>query len=129
MNARLRRRGVPVLVGAAVAAATFAVVLTATRGDAHAPAAPRAATVDHGRAVFAAMGCGSCHRLAAAGSAGQIGPVLDQVLGHHTRASLRAKITDPGLGTIMPGDFSRRLSGRDLDALLDFLLAARNGQV
>jgi len=129
MSARLRRTGVPVLVGVAVAAATFAVVLSATRSDAHAPAAPPTAAVDHGRAVFAAMGCGSCHRLAAAGSAGQIGPVLDQVLPDHTRASLRAKITDPGLGSIMPGDFSRRLSGRDLDALLDFLLAARNGKV
>ena len=78
-----------------------------------------------GRAVFAAMGCGGCHRLAAAGSQGQIGPPLDQVLPNHTRASLRAKITDPGGSSMMPGDFARRMSARDLDALVDFLLAAR----
>jgi cytochrome c oxidase subunit II len=71
------------------------------------------------------MGCGGCHRLAAAGSQGQIGPPLDQVLPSHTRASLRAKITDPGGSSMMPGDFGRRLSARDLDALIDFLLASR----
>jgi len=31
-----------------------------------------------GKAVFASQGCGGCHTLAAAGSAGNVGPNLDQ---------------------------------------------------
>jgi mono/diheme cytochrome c family protein len=91
-----------------------------------AAAAPAAGDVERGRAVFAAMGCGGCHRLAAAGSEGQIGPPLDQQLPHHTRASLVAKITEPGGSSIMPSDFARRMSARDLSALVDFLLATRS---
>ena len=71
------------------------------------------------------MGCGGCHRLAAAGSEGQFAPDLDQSLPGHTRASLVAKITDPGAASIMPGDFGRRMSDREMQALVDFLLDAR----
>jgi mono/diheme cytochrome c family protein len=132
MRARLRGAVVPVACGLVAAAVAFAVVLGVTRDEVRpaavrteAAAAPAAGDVERGRAVFAAMGCGGCHRLAAAGSQGQIGPPLDQALPNHTRESLRAKITDPGGSSIMPGDFARRLSARDLDALIDFLLAAR----
>jgi len=69
--------------------------------------------------------CG--HRLAAAGSSGPIGPSLDDVLPHHTRASLLAKIRDPGTGSVMPGDFARRMSPAQLRALVTFLLATRAG--
>jgi mono/diheme cytochrome c family protein len=127
---------VPVLAGLSAAAVAFAVVLLATRDDAGPapPPPPKAASTgpsapataaERGRAVFAAAGCGSCHRLAAAGSEGQIGPPLDPVLPGYTRASLRAKIVDPGAGSPMPGDFGRRLSAADLRALVDFLLADR----
>jgi cytochrome c oxidase subunit 2 len=71
------------------------------------------------------MGCGGCHVLAAAGSSGAIGPSLDGALAGHTPRSLRAKIADPGASSTMPGDFARRLTARDLDALVRFLLATR----
>ena len=133
-----RRVWIPVAAGVAVAAAVFAVVLLATSGgsataaDARAPAgAPATATLGReasaGRLVFAEMGCGSCHRLAAAGSNGPIGPSLDDALPHHTRASLLAKIRDPGTGSVMPGDFARRMSPAQLRALVTFLLATRAG--
>ena len=144
-----RRVWIPVAAGVAVAAAVFAVVLLATSGGsggdargagAQAPApapAPAAATgsaptttgraAAAGRLVFAEMGCGSCHRLAAAGSSGPIGPSLDDALPRHTRASLLAKIRDPGTGSPMPGDFARRMSPAQLQALVAFLLAARAG--
>jgi hypothetical protein len=88
---------------------------------------------DEGRAVFARMGCGSCHRLAAAGSDGGIGPDLDERLAHHTRASLTAKVLDPSQGagegfSVMPDDFGSRLTGDELEALVDFLLAARRAR-
>jgi mono/diheme cytochrome c family protein len=136
MSARTRTL-VPFAAGLAVAAVAFAAVLLATAGgersDANARAARPAALAASpgdaraGRAVFARMGCGSCHRLAAAGSTGQIGPPLDQVLPNHTAASLRAKIVDPGGGSIMPQGFARRMGQDDLRALVAFLLAARAG--
>ncbi len=84
---------------------------------------------DSGRAVFARMGCGSCHTLAAAGSRGEIGPDLDQRLPGHTRASLVERITRgpaaDGTFSPMPDNFGDRLDDDELDALVDFLLAAR----
>ena len=136
-----RRVWIPA-AGVAVAVAVFAVVLLATSGGdsgagaqatasgvAATPAttAPTGREAAAGRLVFAEMGCGSCHRLAAAGSSGPIGPSLDDVLPHHTRASLLAKIRDPGTGSVMPGDFARRMSPAQLQALVAFLLAARAG--
>ena len=144
-----RRVWIPVAAGVAVAAAVFAVVLLATSGGSGGDAgaagaqgsAPRPAAAAAtgsaptttgraaaaGRLVFAEMGCGSCHRLAAAGSSGPIGPSLDDALPRHTRASLLAKIRDPGTGSVMPGDFARRMSPAQLQALVGFLLAARHG--
>jgi mono/diheme cytochrome c family protein len=90
-----------------------------------------AARTEHesGRAVFARMGCGSCHTLAAARSAGNIGPNLDERLGRHTRASLIARITSPPSGadsfSAMPTDFGSRMNARELDSLVRFLLSAR----
>ena len=71
------------------------------------------------------MGCGSCHRLAAARAEGPIGPSLDETLESHTAESLRAKIVSPGEMSLMPQDFGQRMSDDDLDALVGFLLASR----
>ena len=136
MTARARTL-LPFAAGLAVAALVFVAVLLATGGVDRTDVAARTSATTAtaalpgdaraGRAVFARMGCGSCHRLAAAGSSGQIGPPLDQVLDRHTAATLRAKITDPGAGSIMPQDFAKRMSSADLRALVAFLLAARDG--
>jgi len=137
-----RRVWIPAAAGVAVAVAVFVVVLLATSGggasgasgadgaSAQAPAAAPATTTlgreaSAGRLVFAQMGCGGCHHLAAAGSNGPIGPSLDDALPHHTRASLLAKIRDPGTGSVMPGDFARRMTPAQLQALVTFLLATR----
>ena len=74
------------------------------------------------------MGCGSCHRLAAGGGDGQIGPDLDTLLHGYTAAALRAKIVDPYPAgdptyfSAMPQDFGSRMSATELDALVAFLL-------
>lgn len=118
------------LVGSLVAAAVFAVAMAASGGDdgrkpparAAAPAPPAA---PDGREVFARMGCGSCHRLAAAGSTGRMGPSLDARLPHHTRRSPRARIVDPSSSSAysgMPDDFGERMTAAELDALVGFLL-------
>jgi cytochrome c551/c552 len=92
------------------------------------PRASAARKDGSGPAVFARMGCGSCHALAAAGSTGQMGPDLDTALEHHTRATLIAQITAPagdGGFSAMPDDFASRMSSGELDSLVDFLLAQR----
>lgn len=95
----------------------------APSGDGEAPS--RNAAAAPGRAVFARMGCGSCHTLAAAGSSGQIGPDLDERLASHDSSSLKAAITTPPRASVMPDDFARRMSATELDSLVRFLLAAR----
>jgi hypothetical protein len=98
------RGALPVLVGVLAAAATFAVVAPLTAGDdlqpaGAPPAAGRSADLEAaGRIVFARMGCGNCHLLAAANAQGQIGPNLDRRLPGHTRASLAAQIVNPYAG-------------------------------
>jgi len=116
------RAAVPLIAGLAVAAAAF---LLLTAGGGSAPPAASAPDAPAGRAVFARMGCGGCHTLAAAGAHGEIGPDLDARLPSHTAASLRAQILDPaqsgGFAT-MPTDFGKRMSRAELDALVAFLL-------
>lgn len=120
------------IVGVLVAAAVFAGAMAAGGDDeSAAPPAQRAAASPDGANVFARMGCGSCHRLAAAGATGEVGPSLDERLPHHTRESLKAKILDPAAGSeysMMPEDFGKRMNAAELDALVGFLLStARRG--
>lgn len=136
----LRRNAVPFAAGVAAAGAAFTVVLLTTDDDgngrapgsgqvaAPAPGAPLPEGLEGGLAVFTRMGCGGCHRLAAAHSSGPIGPDLDERLPAHTRESLRAQIVSPGPASVMPADFEERMTDAELDALLDFLLAARESR-
>ena len=99
------------------------------------PATPANATPAQstaaGKQVFASNGCGGCHVLADAGSNGQIGPNLDDVLKGQTDAQIREDITDPnkeiakGYGPdIMPQNFGQTISPTDLDALVAYLKEA-----
>jgi mono/diheme cytochrome c family protein len=114
----------PALVVAALAAAAAfgAVMLLSARGD---EASEPAAGSTTGLAVFSRMGCGSCHQLGAADSNGTIGPSLDERLDGHTATSLKARIVAPPETSLMPKDFAERMSDRELDSLVGFLLAAR----
>ena len=126
------RNAVPFAAGLAAAAAAFTVVLLTT-DDGDEGRAPESgqvaasASVPEGReaglAVFTRMGCGGCHRLAAANSTGPIGPDLDERLPSHTRESLTAQILSPDPTGIMPDDFGERMTDAELATLVDFLLA------
>ena len=123
-------RAAPLAVGIVVAAVAFtAVQVAGGDGEGEGTPAPRSpSSAPTGRAVFDRMGCGSCHRLAAAGSRGEIGPDLDTRLPNHTRATLTDQIVNPAMGEefgAMPDDFGKRMSRRELTALVDFLLASR----
>jgi cytochrome c551/c552 len=118
------------VAGLAAAALAFGAVALGVGidGGSDNPRASAAPKDGSGPAVFARMGCGSCHALAAAGSTGQMGPDLDTALEHHTRATLIAQITAPagdGGFSAMPDDFASRMSSGELDSLVDFLLAQR----
>jgi len=100
------------------------------------PAAPQGASPAQmaaaGKQIFTgAAGCGGCHTLADAGTTGQIGPDLDQVLKGQDDAKIREDIVDPnkeiaqGYGpNIMPSNFGQTLSESDLNALVAYLKEA-----
>jgi cytochrome c oxidase subunit II len=117
----MRRLAPPLVAGVVAAAAAF--LLLSAGGDSSPPAASGPGD-PAGRAVFARMGCGGCHALAAADAHGEIGPDLDSRLSSHTAASLRAAILDPPSSPAfaqMPRDFGERMSRAELDALVAFL--------
>ena len=125
-----RHPALPVAAAVVAAAGTFA-ILAPDEAPAPAPAPPPATAgqVRAGQAVFARMGCGGCHTLAAARTDGPIGPNLDQRLPGYDREALIAKIVDPYPGESpeiggMPEDFGLRMSGAELEALVAFLLAS-----
>jgi cytochrome c oxidase subunit 2 len=84
-----------------------------------------------GKEIFASQGCGGCHTLADAGSGGQIGPNLDEVLKGVDEAEIREDIVDPdaqiaaGYGPgIMPSTYGQTLSDSELNALVAYLKEA-----
>ena len=83
---------------ATTAADTGATTAAAAEGDAAA-----------GAAIFASAGCGGCHTLAAAGSAGNVGPNLDDLKPDY--AAVVKQVTNGGGG--MPA-FTDSLSEADI---------------
>jgi mono/diheme cytochrome c family protein len=125
-------------IATALAAGGLAMTIAAfASSDDEAPArtrpgaatAPRAAAAAPGAQVWVANGCGSCHAFAPAGAKGTLAPDLTETLRGSSRTFIRRSITDPdaedrtGWGTgMMPPDYADRMSGAELDALVDFLL-------
>jgi mono/diheme cytochrome c family protein len=104
-----------------------------TTGEAQ-PPPPAAAAGDPtaGKAVFAAQGCGGCHTFSAAGTNGSVGPDLDEALQGKDAEFVRESIVDPNneitsgyAPNIMPSDFGQKLSQKQLDDLVAFLLQSQ----
>ena len=102
-----------------------------TTGEAQPPPPPAAAEGDPaaGKAVFAAQSCGACHTFSAAGTTASVGPDLDKALQGKDAAFVRESIVDPNkeiasnyAAGIMPQDFGQKLSQKELDDLVAFLL-------
>jgi len=86
-----------------------------------------------GAQVYANQGCGSCHILAEAQSAGVLGPNLDEVIPGMTRAKVEESIVNPAAeqaagyeNAIMPNRWSN-LPPQDLQDLIDFLVDSSGG--
>jgi len=81
-----------------------------------------------GRRLFVSAGCGSCHRLADARTSGTTGPELDRALARSSQEAIRESIVMPDAEVaagfragVMPGDYARRLSEREIDAVVEYL--------
>jgi len=86
-----------------------------------------------GAQVYANQGCGSCHILSAAESAGVLGPNLDEVIPGQSRAKIEESIVDPGAvqspgyeNAVMPNRWSN-LPPQELEQLIDFLVDSTSG--
>jgi mono/diheme cytochrome c family protein len=92
-------------------------------------AAPPRVPGGPGAQVFANNGCGGCHTLAAAQAGGSVGPNLDEVLPGQSAAMVDESIVDPNAviakgypPNVMPADFGQKLSKKELDDLVQYLL-------
>lgn len=81
-----------------------------------------------GAALFLEAGCGDCHSLGAAGSAGAIGPNLDAVLIDEDAGFIEQSIIDPsanvaaGFGDgIMPNTYGQELTEAEIESLVAYV--------
>lgn len=88
---------------------------------------PKAPGEGPGAQIFANNGCGSCHVLAAAESAGQLGPNLDEAIPDMSRAKIEESIVNPDAekapgyeNVAMPNRFAS-IPPDQLKQLIDFL--------
>jgi cytochrome c oxidase subunit 2 len=96
-------------------------------GAAEQPAGGGGAAPD-GKALFTSSGCGGCHKLADAGTAGGVGPDLDEGLKGKDDAFIKQSIVDPDAEVtsgfqpgIMPATFGQTLGPDEVDALVKYL--------
>jgi cytochrome c oxidase subunit 2 len=97
-------------------------------GGAAAPKIDAKALFTKGETTTGATACGGCHKLAAAGTVGGVGPDLDKVLKGKDAAFIKQSIVDPNAVVapgfdkgIMPDNFGKLLSGPEVDALVKYL--------
>jgi cytochrome c oxidase subunit 2 len=93
-----------------------------------APAVDAKALFTQGETQTGATACGACHKLADAGTAGGVGPDLDQVLKGKDAAFIHESIVNPNAEIasgfnkgIMPETYSKLLSKPQVDALVKYL--------
>jgi uncharacterized membrane protein len=103
------------------AAAFVALAVAVEQTDEPATSAASADVV-HGKAVFAAAGCGGCHTLADAGAAGTVGPSLDAV---RPSTALAAERVRNGQGA-MPA-FAGTLSDADIADVAAYVASVTRG--
>jgi hypothetical protein len=122
--------------GLAAAGAAMTIAAFAGAGPKAPPPPDRPHIAADGVGVWVANGCGSCHTFKPAGSSAQIGPDLQQTLKARDRSYVMQSIVDPNAryapgysgGSVMPGDFARRIAPGDLELLTDFILAGVHAQ-
>ena len=87
-----------------------------------------------GASTFASAGCGGCHAFKPAGSAGGVGPALDELAAEAEKAGMpvadfvRQSIVEPDAvvaagfqSGVMPGTYGESLDAAEIDALVQYL--------
>ena len=89
------------------------------------------ATGANGEQIFSSAGCAGCHTLKAAGSTAKVGPDLGK-LAKANAAFIRTSIVNPSAEVekgfqdgVMPQNFGKQLSEKELDALVKYLLESQ----
>lgn len=97
-------------------------------------AAPPTVAGGPGAQVFAGNGCGGCHTLAEAQAGGTVGPDLDEVLPGQSAAMVEKSIVDPNAviakgfpPNVMPADYEQKLTPKELEDLVQYLLQSTAG--
>jgi len=97
-------------------------------------AAPPKVPGGPGAQVFANNGCGGCHTLAEAKSGGVTGPNLDEALPGMSAAMVHESIADPNKQiakgyppNVMPPDYEKTMSPKELDDLVQYLIESTSG--
>jgi len=105
---------------------------TTTTGSTTTAPAPTG-DAEAGKAVFTSAGCAACHTLKEANATATVGPNLDEALKGKDAAFIHESIVDPsaevasGYQNIMPPDFGKSLSPKQIDDLVALLYQAANG--
>lgn len=82
-----------------------------------------------GGQIFADNGCGTCHIMAAAETAGVVGPNLDEELPGQSASQIETSIVDPSAEIVngyqdeMPKEFEQSIEPADLKTLVEFLMS------
>ena len=86
-----------------------------------------------GKPEVAAIGCGSCHTMKAAGASGTIGPNLDRELTADPASATRESIVDPNKeivpgysANVMPTNYGTALTKPELAALVNYVYRSTN---
>lgn len=93
----------------------------------------------YGKQLFNQYGCNACHKLTDAGATGAVGPGLDgmggragnSVPGQSAEEYLRLAIVKPtaylvpNFQPIMPGDYGQRMSDKEIEAMVQYLLGTK----
>ena len=108
----------PRKAGIAALALAFAASIGGFAATSHAIAGEGSPDLAEGRQIFSDWGCGSCHALADAGTAGAMGPRLDGN-GNLTRDYVVSKIAY-GQGAMPP--FAGSLTDEEIDLLADYII-------
>ncbi len=103
-------------IPAAAAVAVVALAVALEPDDAPTGGAPPPEQVEQGRAVFTAAGCGGCHTLTDAGTAGTAGPDLDSLQPSAARVTA---VVATGRGG-MPS-FASSLNGDEIEAVAAYV--------
>jgi mono/diheme cytochrome c family protein len=98
-------------------------------------AAPPEVPGGPGAQVFANSGCAGCHTLKAAKAGGTTGPNLDEVLPGQSTSMIEESIEDPNAkiakgypANVMPTTFSESLSPKEIEQLVEYLIAGTGGE-